>query len=183
VLQPHSLLSCYILRILFILARCFPLSIECRPRYWLKSFATSAFSYHPRAIFPSDAVQTQFYSTMIVPDNSATANTGMDKLMTFAEFEAFVAANEWISNEEFDSESYPNHPWFRVKTMEVQHYLDGASTKILKAIGTAPKDDVELRHLERNAFEVRHVQHGHARKIFFMGIAGNVSLVAIRNVH
>jgi hypothetical protein len=69
------------------------------------------------------------------------------------------------------------------QTAEIIHYLDEASAKILEAIRAAPKEDVELRHLERNAFEVKCVQHGSAREMFFMGSASNVSLLTNRNVH
>jgi len=94
------------------------------------------------------------------------------KLMTFAEFEAFVAKNEWISNDDFDHDSNPDHLWFRVDTDAIARGLDEDSAKILAALGPVPKDDVELRHLERNALELRHVILGSAKRIFFYGSAG-----------
>jgi hypothetical protein len=94
------------------------------------------------------------------------------KLMTFAEFEAFITKNEWISNDDFNPDSYPDHVWFRVDAAAVAQKLDADSAKILEAMGPVPKEDVELRHLERNALELRHVMLSPAKKIFFFGSAG-----------
>jgi hypothetical protein len=52
---------------------------------------------------------------MIVSDDGTPKVTEVNKLMTFAEFEDFVAESEWISNDDFESEGYPDHPWFCVK--------------------------------------------------------------------
>jgi hypothetical protein len=106
------------------------------------------------------------------------------KLMSFVEFEAFIADNEWVNNDDFDPDSHPDHPWFCVDTSAVNQGLDECSTMISKALGIVPKGDVELRHLERNALELRRVTHGPAKKIFCMGSAGkyfqhkNVSFIA-----
>jgi hypothetical protein len=96
----------------------------------------------------------------------------MKKLLSFAEFEILVAQNEWISNDDFDPESYPNHLWFQVDTKAVADSLNQASTKIAEALGVVAKEDVELRHLERNALELRHVLYGPPKRIFCMGSAG-----------
>jgi hypothetical protein len=97
-----------------------------------------------------------------------------ENLMSYADFEAFIAKSEWVSNDHFDHETHPDHPWFRVDTTAVSQGLDEASTMVLNALGTIPKEDVELRHLERNALELRRVMHGPAKKIFCMGSAGKL---------
>jgi hypothetical protein len=60
------------------------------------------------------------------------------KLMTFVEFEAFIAQNEWISNDDFDHECNPDNAWFRVDTAAITKELDGVSSKILAALGPVP---------------------------------------------
>jgi hypothetical protein len=94
------------------------------------------------------------------------------KLMSFPEFEAFIAKNEWISNDTFDHDESPDHPWFRVDSAAIAQALENASTTVLNALRTVPRDDVELRHLERNALDLRRVSHKSPKKIFFMGSAG-----------
>jgi hypothetical protein len=111
---------------------------------------------------------------MTVFSGTLTEAMTKQKLMTFAEFETFVAQNEWISNDDFDYESYPNHLWFRIDTKAVADGLEWASTKIVEALGVAAKDDVELRHLERNALELRHILCGPPKRIFCMGSAGTI---------
>lgn len=93
-------------------------------------------------------------------------------LMTFAEFETFITANEWIANNDFDHESAPDHPWFQIDTSAIAQSLSESAAKVLAALGTVAKDDVELRHIERNALELRHVAHGNPKKVFFTGPAG-----------
>jgi hypothetical protein len=111
---------------------------------------------------------------MTVPGGVPTGAMTTKKLMSFAEFEAFVEKNEWISNEIFDHDSHPDHIWFQVDTSAVTEVLDKASTKIAEALGTVAKEDVEFRHLERNALELRHVLHGPPKRIFCMGSAGMI---------
>jgi hypothetical protein len=92
--------------------------------------------------------------------------------MSFTEFEAFIAKNEWVTNDSFDHEESPDHPWFRVDTPAINEALKNAATTVLNALRTVPMEDVELRHLERNALDLRRVSHGPPKKIFFMGSAG-----------
>ncbi|KAF2875141.1 hypothetical protein BDV95DRAFT_603908 [Massariosphaeria phaeospora] len=87
-------------------------------------------------------------------------------------FEEFLAEDEWVYNHDFDKETLPNHPWFATDSTYISSKLGEASTKIINALGTFPKNDVELRHLERNALDLRQVSRGPAKKIFFMGAAG-----------
>lgn len=100
----------------------------------------------------------------------ATMNAGTKK-----KFETFVTKNDWISNEDFEHEVYPDHPWFRIDRGVINRHIGEASTKIAGALGVIPKEDIELRHLERNALELRHVHHGPAKKILFMGSADKPS--------
>jgi hypothetical protein len=60
----------------------------------------------------------------------------------------------------------PNHPYFSVNTAGVISGLNLSVSKILDALGTVAKKDVELRHIERNAYELRCVAHGQPKKIF-----------------
>jgi hypothetical protein len=111
---------------------------------------------------------------MTVSRGISTGTMAKKKLMSFAEFETFVAENEWVSNDNFDPESHPDHLWFRVDTKSVADGLDRASTNIAAALGAVAKGDVELRHLERHALELRHVVHGPPKRIFCIGSAGTI---------
>ena len=93
-------------------------------------------------------------------------------LMDFDEFGEFIANNEWLPNYDTANEALPEHPWFGVDPSAISQGLSEASAKILAALGVIPKDDVELRHLERNALDLKHVNRSPAKKIFFMGPAG-----------
>jgi type IV secretory pathway ATPase VirB11/archaellum biosynthesis ATPase len=94
------------------------------------------------------------------------------KLLSFADFEIHAQKNEWICNDEFDPEICPDHLYFRIDTELVSNELDVAATKILDVLGVVAKDDGELRHIQRNAFELRHIAHGRPKSIFFTGPAG-----------
>jgi hypothetical protein len=141
------------------------LTLSCDSPTALVLAIESKLSFH----LPTTANQAMTVSGG-VPSGAMTTK----KLMSFAEFEAFVGQNEWISNDVFDHDSHPNHIWFQVDTSAVAEALDKASTKIAAALGTVAKDDVELRHLERKALELRHVLHEPPKRIFCMGSAGMI---------
>jgi predicted ATPase len=106
-------------------------------------------------------------------DGNNKANEMTDiKLLSFADFEIHAQKNEWICNDDFDPEICPDHLYFSIDTEAVSNELDLAATKILDALGVVAKDDVELRHIERNAFELRYIAHGRPKSIFFTGPAG-----------
>jgi hypothetical protein len=94
------------------------------------------------------------------------------KLLSYADFEIHAAKNEWISNDDFDQDAYLDDPYFRVDTAGVISGLNLSASKILDALGTVAKEDVELRHIERNAYGLRFVTHGQPKNIFFTGLAG-----------
>jgi hypothetical protein len=132
-----------------------------------KSFGTRSVSRKPGL---SQTTSTK--STMTLASSQPEAGMVNNQLMSFAEFEAYVASNEWVNNDDFDPDSHPDHTWFQVNTAAVSQCLEKCCTMISKALGIVPRGDVELRHLERNVLELRNVVHGPAKKIFCMGSAG-----------
>ncbi|KAG9189642.1 hypothetical protein G6011_06510 [Alternaria panax] len=93
------------------------------------------------------------------------------KLLSFADFEIYAKESKWVSSDTFDPDACPDHPYFRIDTEVVSHGLEMAATKILEALGVVTKDNVKLRHIEWNAFELRHVAHGPLKFNLFTGSA------------